>query len=171
MLFGISGAPVPVSLRYAADIQKAADDEGFWPLFAYAVAFRESIGGELAGLWPSAATVISGDNGHGICQPTPAPWWTPRMNAAWAAIDWQNPCENMRFGIKWFLSPAVDFWNGQEGFIGTSLIRLVAAEYNAGRPATMKAHEEGDVDRATTNGYAAAVLGIYENLVTRGVPA
>jgi hypothetical protein len=177
MNLGISGAPIPISLKYAAPIQKAADDGAFWPLFAYAIAWRETISSELSGYiqanWPgkTALDVITGDNGHGLCQVTPAAWWGAPITAAWAAIDWTDAEQNMAFGIEWFLNPAVDFWHGQEGFIGSSLIRLVASEYNAGRDETMKAHEEGDVDRADTNNYASGIEAIYNNLLTRGVPA
>ncbi|MGD0968620.1 MAG: hypothetical protein ABR949_10065 [Candidatus Aquilonibacter sp.] len=170
MLWGISGAPINVSLKYAAPIQDVADATSFWPLFLYAIAYRESISGEIAGLWPSALTIVAPDNGRGLCQVTPAPWWSDDMNEAWEKIDWTNPNQNAAYAVMWFLQPAVEYWQplGNEG---TVLIKLVAAEYNAGREKVIAAHAKGDVDLATTNGYAAAVLGIYANLLERGVPS
>jgi hypothetical protein len=168
--FGISGAPVPISLRYAAPIQAVAEATEFWPMLLYAIAYRETISGELAGLWPNACTVTASDNGRGLCQVTPASWWSDAMNEAWEKIDWTNPNQNAAYAVMWFLQPAVEYWQplGNEG---TALIKLVAAEYNAGRPAVIAAHAKGDVDLATSGEYAAAVLGIYANLLERGVPS
>jgi hypothetical protein len=168
-LYGLSGALIPSSLKYSDPIQAAADTKNFWPLVAYSIAWRESIAGELAGLWPNALTVVASDNGSGICQVTPAGWWSPEMNSAWGAIDWTNPQENAEYAIEWFLEPASVYWQG-EGYEGTTLLKFIAAEYNAGRERVIEAHAKGNVDLATTNGYAAAIVSIYTNLLERGVP-
>lgn len=167
---GISGASVPLDLIYAGDINTATLKVSFFPLVAYAIALVETIEGELAGEW-EAATVISSDGGHGLCQPTPATWWTPEMNFDWRAIDWRKPCANAEFSIKWFMVPAEQFWAVHYGMQGDSLIRCLCAEYNAGRTCAIEGHNDGDVGRYTTHergvSYSDHVLKNYHALINQ----
>ena len=160
MKWGISGKPIPAALRYAAPIQEAADDDDFPPLFAYAIAWRETISGEVNGLWPSAATVVSGDAGHGLFQ----------LTSSYPG-DWQDPKANALYAIQNFLLPAQEYWYGLNGYTGPDLVKLCAAEFNAGRGNAERGHEEGNVDLYTTDNYGTGVLAIYQSLVTKGVPA
>jgi hypothetical protein len=159
MKLGLSGAPVPSGLPYAPQINEAADVEDFWPMFLYAVAYRETIVSQLNRQIASAATYVSFDNGHGLFQ----------LTESWPD-GWADPLTNACYAVKYFLAPAVEFWNGEMGMTGIDLLRCVAAEYNAGRTAALAGHNQGDVDTYTSNGYAAAVLFYYQMLLRTGRP-
>ena len=148
---GISGGPLAADLLYAAAVTSGSGSI-FSPLLAYAVAFRETIRGELAGLW-NAASVISGDGGYGLMQLTSS-----------HPSDWIDPSANVRYAIATFLYPAYDFWWGEMKFVGSDLVRGIAAEYNAGRGQALAGHAAGDLDTYTTDGYAADVLAQYTRL-------
>jgi hypothetical protein len=158
MRWGISGAPIPPTLPYAQYVSLETARFDFPPLFAYAIAARESIMGQLEGKW-NAANVISGDGGHGVFQLTswyPDPGWDdPQINAHYAIADW--------------LLPDSVFWFRNYGMTGDDLIRCTAASFNAGLGAAIKAHAAGDVDAVTSDRYGAGVLAIYKQLLAKGV--
>lgn len=159
MKLGISGSPVSLHLPYAAPINKAAEVQDFWPMVIYAVAYRETIVSQLNGSIPSAASYVSYDNGHGLCQ----------LTSSWPDL-WEDPETNAAYAIRYFLQPAVTFWNESMGYSGLTLLKCVFAEYNAGRGQAMAGHLLGDVDMYTSNGYAQACLYYFENLATKGSP-
>lgn len=141
---GISGASVPLDLVYAGDVNAATLAISFSPLLTYAIAEVETIEGQLRGEW-NAATVVSGDGGHGVMQITPEDWWSTEMRAEWASTNWQVPHDNITFALKWFLTDAEKFWSEYQGQQGIALVRCISAEYNAGRSNALKGHASGDV--------------------------
>ena len=160
MIDGISGAPIPTVLRYAQPIQQACEAyPTFPPCLAYAIAFRETIGGEIAGLWVSAATVLSADEGHGLFQLTSS-----------YPSDWTDVNANSRYALEHFLVPSLDFFAGR-GLTGVSLIRCIAAGFNSGNETAWENHLRGNVDLGTTDNYAAAVLNNYQRLISGESPA
>lgn len=160
MLYLISGEPIPAKLIYSEYIQKACDERNFWPLFAYAVACRESIIGEMNGKW-NARSVLSSDGGHGLFQ----------LTSSWPN-NWQDPYANACYAIDNFLTPLTNQWReAVPGLEGDDLIRCVAASFNAGFGGAWSGHERGDVDLYTSNNYGAGVLAIYHNLCEKGSPA
>ena len=152
----VAGALAP-SLRYVDPITQACTTANWFPSVAYAIFWRETISGEVAGLWPSAADVISSDGGHGLGQLTES--YPP---------DWADPYANALYAIDHFLKGAEVYWAFDVQ--GEDLVRCIAAEYNAGRARTIEAHDKGNVDLATTDGYAAAVLGFYRSILATGKP-
>jgi len=158
MRWGVSGKPIPSGLPYEATIRDACFVSGFPPCLAYAIASVETIGGEVAGSW-NAATVISADGGHGLFQLTsyvPPGWDVPETNARYAMLDWLVP-DATRVFQELRLS-------------GDNLVRAVAAAFNAGWGGMMSGHRLDDVDRFTTNHYAARVLANYHKLVAGQSP-
>lgn len=153
MKYGLSGASVPANLPYAADVNRAATESDFSPLFSYAVFYRETIHGEVAGWW-NAATVISADGGHGLGQITP-PWNV-------VPAQWYLPYQNAMASIK-ILDRALENW--LPIFQGADLLRLAAATYNAGYGNALAGHNRGNVDTYTTKNYAAGVLAYYNALL------
>jgi hypothetical protein len=154
MIFGISGAPIPATLPYASNVTAACIQGDMPPCFVYAIAWRESISGELEGLWPNASTVVSTDNGHGLMQ----------LTSSWPD-NWAIPTANAEYAIDEFILPAIRYWHGLQQFSGDDLVRLVAATYNAGLGNAIKGHEAGNVDLYTTNNYAAGILANLKALV------
>lgn len=159
MRWGISGAGILASLPYAKDVGGEATKLDFPPLFAYAIACRESIIGQLNGEW-NAASVVSADNGHGLFQLTS--WWPDP--------GWDDPAVNAHYAILDWLIPDVRYWTRHEGLAGEALIRCVAASFNAGLGAAINAHAAGDVDACTTDRYGDNVLRIYDSLLKTGSP-
>jgi hypothetical protein len=163
MRWGISGAPVPDSLPYAAAVNAAAAETNFPPLFLYAIAYRESIreyGDTAAGRMSD-----NGDGGYGLCQLTEP--WDPGIQ--WPPADWDDPHTNAVLAVVHYLQPAVDYWAGH-GFLGEPLLKLAAATFNEGLGNAIAAHNAGNVDKFDTDDYGAGVLAIYETLVTYGKP-
>ena len=158
MRWGVSGKPIPSGLPYEEQIKDACFVYSFPPCLAYAIASVETIGGEVAGSW-NAATVISADGGHGLFQLTsyvPPGWDDPATNASCAVLDWLVPDATRAF---------------QElRLSGDNLVRAVAASFNAGWYGMMSGHRLNDVDRFTTNHYAARVLANYHKLVAGQSP-
>jgi hypothetical protein len=153
MIYDISGRPIPKTLPYAATIQAPCVELGFSPCLAYAIAWRESISGEVHGTW-NAATVLSGDGGHGLFQLTST-----------FPEGWDDENINVRYALSNFLIPALHQF-ARRGLRGEDLIRLVAASFNAGESAAWEAHLAGNVDLATTgNDYSTCVLASYGRLV------
>jgi hypothetical protein len=161
MKWGLSGAPVPANLPYAAAVNKAAFDTQASPCALYAIFWRETISSERSG-WlvqaygpgTTAANVISGDGGHGLGQLTdsfPPEWADPYTNACYAANKFYDP-----YLLKWL----------NRGYTGTTLLKLASDDYNAGDSAVEAAHESGSADAATTGGnYGTDVVTIYLNLL------
>jgi len=158
MQFGIEAGIIPSHLPYSSPIQEACQAADLSPALAYGIAFRESIRGELAGLW-TAATVVSGDGGYGLFQLTssyPKNWDQPRANADWA--------------LSQFIKPALTFFSAQ-GLTGEALIRCIAAAFNAGLETAWEAHNNGNVDACTTGcDYAADVFAIYSAIIAGRTP-
>lgn len=153
MLYGISGKPIPKTLPYAATIQAPCVELGFSPCLAYAIAWRESISGEVNGAW-DARTILSGDGGHGLFQLTSA-----------FPEGWENEDVNVRYALSTFLVPALHQF-ARRGLLGDDLARLVAASFNAGERAAWEAHLAGNVDLATTgNDYSSSVLLNFHRLI------
>jgi hypothetical protein len=153
VLYEISGLSIPKQLPYAATIQGPCLELGFPPCLAYAIAWRESISGEVNGSW-NAATVLSGDGGHGLFQLTST-----------FPEGWDNENINVRYALSNFLIPALHQF-ARRGLLGDDLARLVAASFNAGETAAWEAHLAGDCDLATTgNDYARAVLATFHRLI------
>lgn len=159
MLYDISGKPIPTTLPYAAIIQSACQELHYPPCVAYAIAWRESISGEVHGSW-DARTVLSGDGGHGLFQLTSS-----------FPEGWDDENVNVRYALSNFLVPSLHQFGGR-GLAGDDLVRIVAAAFNAGATAAWEAHLAGDVDLATTgNDYASAILATYHKLVKGENPA
>ncbi len=153
---GIGAGPLPDGLLYREPITQAcAAPPTFSPLVAYAIATIETIGGEQAGSW-DAATIVSADGGHGLFQLTSS-----------FPSTWEDPLANADYAVVHFLYPAEVFW-AEKGFQGDDLVRCIAAEFNAGRGGAEQGHAEGDVDKFTTNHYAARALAHYTAL--KGTP-
>ena len=163
MKYGISGGPIPAGLPYSSPISNACDDTRFWPRWLYAIAYVETISGEVNGSWPSAATVKSGDGGLGLCQLT-SPWGT----GPWPPPGWDDPQTNASLAVEHYLDSAVYYWQLVQKLAGLDLVRAASAEYNAGRANALAGHFRGDVDRDTTGGnYGARVAAVYGVLVAK----
>lgn len=154
MIYGMSGAPIPLALPYASNVTAPCISHDVPPCLLYGIAWRESISGELLGLWPDAATVVAPDQGHGLCQ----------LTSSWPD-DWAIPSANVDYAITEFVLPAIRYWHGLQGFSGDTLVLLVAATFNEGLGAAEKYHASGDVDAGTTDRYGHGVLANYRNLV------
>jgi hypothetical protein len=159
--WGVSGAQVLPDLPYAVDVTSAcsAVRNGFPACFAYAIAWRETIreyGADAAGrLQDGWETLPANEVGHGLFQLT-----------ASYPTSWADPIANTKWAIAHFLLPDVAFMLDQgPALSGLTLVKLVAAAFNAGPGRAWQAHLEGDVDLATTNGYAADVASIYSQLI------
>jgi hypothetical protein len=133
-------------MPFAQQINAACLTENWFPYVTYAIKWNET-----AAL-PDAATVISADGGHGVMQ----------LTSSFPA-NWADPYQNVLYAIGHFLAPAETFWKTFEQ--GNDLIRCIAAEYNAGRAQAIEGHEEGDVDKYTTDGYAGRALATYLKLL------
>lgn len=159
MRWNIAGKDIPETLLYGREINRAAHMADCPPALLYAVCYHETIVLEVAGKI-NAATFVADDNGHGLAQLTswwPNPGWDqPLTNAFYAAKDWL-----MEDAPKWFRLC---------GFTGETLVRCVAASYNAGFGNAWKGHLNGNVDEYDTDNYGAAVLKIYQSLVNTGKP-
>ena len=157
MLYDISGVSIPKTLPYAAVIQAPCLELGFPPCLAYAIAWRESISGEVSGSW-NACTVLSGDGGHGLFQLTSS-----------FPDGWEDEDVNIRYALNTFLIPSLHQFF-RRGLVGDALVRLVAAAFNAGETAAWEAHLAGDCDIATTgNNYASSILSTFHRLI-KGEP-
>jgi hypothetical protein len=159
MIDGISSAPIPQHLKYAVPIQQACEsaDTPFPPCLAYAVAFRETISGELNGSW-NACTIIAPDFGYGLFQLT-YPFEQP-----WPPQNWEDAGVNTKLALEHYLVPALSYFRGR-GLSGDGLVLCVAAGFNEGDQTAWDDHLRGNVDLGTTNDYASAVLANYHRLI------
>lgn len=160
MRFGIYSGNLASNLPYALDIERAARATNTPIALLYAIAWQESIQGEVDGSWV-AATVVSPDGGRGLCQLTSS-----------FPDNWEDPTENATYACTKFILPAAQFWtNPTYGFSGEVLVKCIAATYNAGIAGSLAGHDNGNVDMYTTNGnYGESVLGFYRNIVAKAVP-
>jgi len=153
MLDGIEAGHIPKNLPYAAEIEAACMASGFSPALGYAIPWRETIRGQVAGLW-TASSVISPDGGHGLYQLTSS-----------YPSDWLQPTANARYALDHFLIPALVEFRGK-GLLGEALIRCIAAAFNAGPGPAWEAHLAGNVDNCTTgHDYAQDVFQVYNAIV------
>ncbi|GAC1584006.1 MAG: hypothetical protein NVS3B7_19400 [Candidatus Elarobacter sp.] len=159
MKWGLSGVPVPDTLRYAREITRAATDAQASPCALYAIAWRETLAGERSGWLRSAfgtdaAHVVSPDGGHGIFQLTDS--FPP---------NWQDPYTNAKYAAERFYDPYLALWINR-GFSGPTLLKLAADDFNAGDRRVKLWHDLGNADGATTGGnYGTDVLVIFSNLL------
>ncbi len=158
----ISGAPVPATLPYAAVVNAAAVAANFWPMVAYAIFYHESIHGEVCGWW-NACTVVSPDGGHGLGQLTPSASGIPIDG------DYADPANNAAQAIANYLVPLRDHYVAL-GFSGLTLLRFIAAAYNAGESNAWAGHLRGDLDLYTTNRDYADWVTAYFNALDAGTP-
>jgi hypothetical protein len=159
MIYGISTVPIPVKLLYSGPIQVGCTLADFPGCLAYAIAWRESIKGEVAGLWPSAVSVLSSDGGRGLYQ----------LTSSWP-VDWLDIGTNIRYALTYFLVPSLHFFAGS-GLRGDALIRMVAAAFNEGSQAATLDHLLGNVDIGTTgHDYASEVLSNFYKLTSGQAP-
>jgi hypothetical protein len=161
MRFAIVGEDVNTTLPYAQAINQAATELDFSPVAAYAVAWRETIRGERSGLWKDAATVVSGDGGHGLFQLTswyPSTWQQPYWNAHWAILRW--------------LLPSMMHYEAVHRYAGEALLQACADAFNAGQGAVCSACERGEsLDSVTTgHDYGQDVVATYRRLVAGDPP-
>ena len=158
MRWGVSGALIPAGLPYQDIIRNACLPVDFPPCFAYAIAVNETIAGQVRGAW-NAASVISGDGGHGLFQLT-----------SWVPPDWEDPSRNAFYAVRdWLLPDAIRAFQ-ELRVTGGDLVRVVAASFNAGWGNMMAGHRLGDVDTYTSDHYAARVLANYERLIAGQSP-
>jgi hypothetical protein len=158
MRWGIESGELDPTLPYALDVAKAAVAEEVPVALLYAIAWHESIAGEVAGLW-TAATVLSDDGGHGLCQ----------LTSSWPD-DWEIPFSNASFACSQFIVPAAQYWCQRvEGAF--ALVKCIAATYNAGLGNAVAGHSIGNVDAYTTDGYGAAVTAIFASIIETGKPS
>jgi hypothetical protein len=166
MLFGVAGNGLPSGLSYGEPIEAAAVAQSFPPCWLYAHGWQETIkvAGWIESMGYEPANYISGDGGHGIFQLT-----------ASVPNDWQDPQVNATYAITQFLRPAIAYWNGTYGYTGDTLIRCVAAQYNAGLGGAQAGHNEGDVGKYTTHtdgvSYSDLVLKYFQQLVAGAHPS
>ncbi len=158
MIYGISGTALPSHLVYAPNIQRACVSANFPPCLAYAIAWRETISGQLGQQW-NAQNIVSPDKGYGLFQLT-SPFMQP-----WPPSNWTSPDANTNYALTYFLNPALHFFAGR-GLRGDDLVRCVAAAFNEGTGTAWLEHLAGDVDLGTTgHDYASSVLSNYHRLI------
>ncbi len=163
MINGISAAPIPQRLKYAEPIQAVCQAKNFFPCLAYAIAWRETISGEVTGSW-KANSVIAPDYGYGLFQ------LTYPLVKPWPPNNWEDPATNAAFALDHYLIPAYQFFTSR-GIFGNPLVLCIAAGFNEGVQTAWTYHLLGNVDIGTTNGYASAVLANYQRLIAGKDPA
>jgi hypothetical protein len=160
MRYGISGAPVPSGLPFAAQVMAASATAGVPPCLVYAIKVNETGLGRVADVLQDGALstglMPDGSNaGHGIFQ----------LTSSWP-LTWADPQANANYAVRCFISPAIEFWNGVHGYTGDALVRCVAASFNAGVGAAWLWHVEyNNVDAFDTDHYGARALKHYHDLI------
>ena len=142
---GIESGVVPADRPFAKEINEAASVSDFSAFLTSAIQHNET------NAMRDAATIVSYDGGHGVMQLT-----------ATFPPNWDDPYANILYAIDNYLEPAETYWAKEVQ--GDDLVRCIAAEYNAGRGAAIRGHEEGNVDKYTTDGYASRALATYLTL-------
>jgi hypothetical protein len=160
MLHDIAGSPIPGNLLYAEAVNLACVELNFPPLFAYAVANRETIRGERNGKW-IASDIVSFDGGHGLFQLTS--WWP---------ADWNNPHVNAHWAVARWLGPSLSHYALIHGYTGDRLMAAAGDAFNAGLGAVCRLCELGEnPDGATTgHNYGADVVACYHALLADRTP-
>jgi len=160
MLYGISGASLPSTFPFAAEINGTSVFCGASPCLVGGIAYVET----LSVLSPDdARTYVSFDNGHGLFQ----------LTSSWPQ-NWQAVTTATQFAIENFVVPAMTLWNHDYGYTGDTLVRCVAATYNAGLTNALKGHFQGNVGKYTTQSegitYDIRVLNAYKTLASGALP-
>lgn len=178
MIYGLSGAPLradgdgnPLPLAGAINGACMRPARPFSPALLYAIYWQEMGRGHgrdpdggasrlQDGADPDTGLMPDGTNaGRGAFQ----------LTSSWPD-NWQDPFVSACYAIDVFLSPAIAYWHGLEGYSGNDLVLLVAATYNEGLGAARDRHAAGDVDAGTTDHYGHSVLAYYLNIVSHGMP-
>lgn len=149
---GISGAALPAGFPYKSEIEISCWRNGFFPCVVGAIKINETG----LGCGFDTETCISGDGGRGIMQLTSS-----------YPSDWPTPRSNIEFAVAQFLLPAYTAW--KDKLQGDDLVRAIAATYNAGFGNAQAGHDEGDLDKYTTNRYAERALAHYKALITGNI--
>jgi hypothetical protein len=164
---GISAGPLPaLSLPFQDEIARAcAQGPTFSPLVAYAIKVNETSSGT------DPAVIQDGGDPTTLLLPdgTQAGLGIFQLTSSFPQ-DWRDPYANALYAVTTFMLPAEEYWANQ-GFQGATLVRFIAAEYNAGRAKVIDGHNLfGDVDHYTTNNYALRALVHYETLLSGKTP-
>lgn len=165
---GLAAGPLPdtiqgVKLPFALIINQAcAVSPTFSPLVAYAIKMNET--GLLTnpteiqdGADPVTFKMSDGSNaGRGIFQ----------LTSSWP-YDWRDPLANAVYALHHdgFMLDAETYWV-RRGLLGDNLVRAIAASFNAGIGGAQAGHDEGDVDKRTTNRYGQRALAHYHGLIS-----
>jgi hypothetical protein len=162
MRWGISGAPIPANLglSYVPEITAACAAANYPPCLAYAIAWRESISGEVAGEW-TAATVISSDGGHGLFQLT-----------SYVPPGWADPLTNAEAALTYWLVPNTNSLYDSFKLTGDALVKAVADAFNRGYgavKASLTSSADPDIG-STGDNYGSDVLQQYQRLIAGEVP-
>lgn len=157
MTHGVSGVTLPTGFPYKAIIESACAVDNLPPCLVGAIKMNETG----LGFGPHTEQDISRDGGHGIMQLTSS-----------YPSDWRDPAANIGYAIAHFILPDWEAWTTSPYLLtGDNLVRAVAAAYNDGLGTAERDHAfYGNVDRSTTNHYAARALAHYQSL-SRGVIA
>jgi hypothetical protein len=163
MRWGISGAPIPQNLKlpYAEEIGDACLAANFPACFAYAIAWRETIRGEVGGKW-TAASVVSADGGHGLFQLT-----------SYVPTGWADPLTNAEAALQYWLLNNVNSLYDKYGLTGDDLVKAAADAFNRGYGAVsadVAAKRDPDTGSASGN-YGSDVLDQYHKLVAGKSPS
>jgi hypothetical protein len=152
MIWGLSGAPARSrDGLYLSYVQAAAENTGFPPQVLYCIAEQETIEGQRAGLW-NAATVVSPDGGHGLCQLTFS-----------VPDNWSNPQANAEYAVENYLRGFFVYWY-RRGYRGRDLVKLASATYNAGLSNVLAGHRNGNADEYDTNNYGQRMVQRLDDL-------
>ena len=164
---GISGAPIPKGLPFAAEISEACAKYDFPPCLAYAIRQNETDSGTDPAVMQIGSVgdfMPDGSNaGHGEFQLTSS--WPSSSNPD---QNWSDPLANAMYALEVFLVPAWEFWTSNTDLQGNDLVRAISSSFNAGLQQSWQWHLEGNVDAGTTNGYGARALANYITLTTAG---
>ena len=163
MRWGVSGAPVPSFVPFAAEITAAcaAYPGGFPPCFLAAIKLNETE-------WSTdPAQLQDGANPTTLCLPDgSAAGVGPFQLTASYPANWRDPQASADYALRCFLAPAVQFFLDRvPGIGGVALVKCAAAAYNAGEGGAWTGYEEGNVDLLDTNGYGARAVLNFETLV------
>lgn len=162
MRWGIQGASLPTDkgLPYIDVVTAACAAVNFPPCFAYAVAWRETIRGQVGGKW-DAATVVSGDGGHGLFQLT-----------SYVPPGWNDPLTNAEAALKYWLLPNTNSFYDHFNLSGDNLVKAAADAFNRGYGAVSRSLSNGqDPDVGSANGdYGSDVLRQYKRLASGEAP-
>lgn len=169
--WGISGAPVPAFVPFAAEITAAcaAYPGGFPPCFLAAIKINETDGSHnpsemQEGTWPGSDFLALPD-GSGPDSNNPAGHGPFQLTAQWPS-DWADPRASASYALRYFLAPAIQFFLDRvSGISGSPLVKCGAAAFNAGPGGAWAGYVDGSVDKYDTDGYGERAVLAYEALV------